>query len=124
MRFSEKLRQAWDDLFYSALVSRLEEDLLRVRQDFEARIQEYQNIIADVRGEKAALQTKLAIFEISIQQKVGIDPSRITPRKPSFASMEMPPMMTSWQHTVDEHEKLLAKEVAEEKASALGGVKA
>jgi hypothetical protein len=33
-------------------------------------------------------------------------------------------MMTSWQHTVDEHEKLLAKEVAEEKASALGGVKA
>jgi hypothetical protein len=116
MRFSEQLRQAWDDLFYSALVSRLEEDLLRVRQDFEARIQEYQNIVADLRGEKAALTAKLSIFEFSLQQKVGIDPSQKNPRKPSFATFEEPRPMTRWQVVQQEHEKQLEKEAAEEEA--------
>jgi hypothetical protein len=114
MRFSEKLRQAWDDLFYSALVSRLEEDLLRVRQDFEARIQEYQSIVADLRNEKAALTAKCAIFEFSVNQKVGIDPSQRTARKPSFAAFAEPRPMSPWQVVQAEHENQLAKEAAEE----------
>jgi len=113
MRFSEKLRQAWDDLFYSSLVACLEEDLLRVRQDFEARIQEYQAIVADLRNEKAALTAKCAIFEFSLQQKVGIDPSQRSARKPSFAAFEEPRPMTRWQQVVAEHEKELETEAAE-----------
>jgi len=119
MRFTEKLRQAWDDLFYSALVSQLEDDLLRVRQDFEARIQEYQSIVADLRNEKAMLQGKLAIFEIAIQQRVGIDPSRTSAKKPSFAGFEEPLPISRWQQVVLDHEKELAMEVEKEAAEAV-----
>ena len=68
------------------------------------------------------LQGKLAIFELSIQQKVGIDPSRMSAKKPSFASFESPQPMTRWQQVQMEHEKELAREAAEDKSAVLAQV--
>jgi len=114
MRFTEKLRMCWDDLFYPPLVERLEEDLLRVRQDFEARIQEYQSIVAELRAEKALLFAKVAMYELAINRRVGIDPAAKTPEKPNFANFNSPPAMSRWQMEVQAHDAQNAKEIAEE----------
>lgn len=114
MRFTEKLRMYWDDLFYPALVSRLEEDLLRVRQDFEARILEYKNTVAELRSEKSLLQSKLAIYEISMQQRNGIDPTKLAAKKPSFSSFTSPPVITRWQQFQNEYEAAVLKDDVDE----------
>jgi len=116
MRFTEKLRMCWDDLFYPPLVERLEEDLLRVRQDFEARIQEYQNIVAELRAEKALLFSKVAMYELNINRRVGIDPAAKAPQMPNFKDFNSPPPMTRWQQQVALNDAQNAKELAEEAA--------
>jgi hypothetical protein len=116
MRFTEKLRMCWDDLFYPPLVERLEEDLLRVRQDFEARIQEYQNIVAELRAEKALLFAKIAMYELNINRRVGIDPAAKAPQMPNFKDFNSPPPMTRWQQQVALNDAQNAKELAEEAA--------
>jgi hypothetical protein len=115
MSVASSIRGFFDDLFYSKLVSRLEEDLLRVRQDFESRIQDYKEIIADLRAEKAMLTGKISMYELNINRRVGIDPTAKRPEKPSFASFTSPPMETSWQAEVRAHDEQIEKELAEEK---------
>lgn len=120
MRFTEKLRMCWDDLFYPPLVERLEEDLLRVRQDFEARIQEYQSIVAELRAEKALLFAKIAMYELNINRRVGIDPAAKAPQMPNFKDFNSPPPMTRWQQEVRANDERNAKELAEEANAAKG----
>jgi hypothetical protein len=64
--------------------------------------------------ESSAECAKLVIFERSIQQRVGIDPSKTRPEKPNFSNFTTPPMITSWQKQVAAHEAELAKEEKEE----------
>ncbi|MGD0510468.1 MAG: hypothetical protein ABSA33_01375 [Candidatus Micrarchaeaceae archaeon] len=55
MRFTEKLRMYWDDLFYPALVERLETDLLMARSDIQQMKLDKDATIAELRAEKAQL---------------------------------------------------------------------
>jgi len=121
MGFAEKLRTFWDDLFYSALVDRLENDLLLLRTDIQQLRQDKDAVIADLRAEKSVLNAKIQLYEMNVHARVGIDPTRTRPEKPNFANFTSPPVMTSWQKTVMEHEAQLAKELAEEERAKAKG---
>jgi hypothetical protein len=120
MRVAERIRNFWDDLFYSALVDRLETDLLLARSDAQQLRQDKEAVIADLRAEKVLLQAKVMMYETNINQRVGIDPTRKRAEKPSFASFESPRVRTTWQVEQDEHDARIAKELEEEAATAKG----
>lgn len=109
----KRIRQFLRELLGSRLVEHMEVELLRLQSDLQQLRQDKDEVIADLRNEKAALTAKLAIFEFSLQQKVGIDPSQRSARKPSFAAFAEPRPMTPWQVVQAEHEKELEKEAAE-----------
>ena len=121
MSFADSVRSFWDDLFYSALVQRLETDLLLTRSDMQQLRQDKDAVIADLRAEKSLLYAKTMLYETNINARVGIDPTRRNVEKPSFASFTSPPTMTSWQKQVAEHESEMAKELEEEAATASKG---
>lgn len=118
MTWTSTLRTWWDDLFYSSLVDRLETDLLNARSDAQQLRQDKDGVIADLRAEKAMLQAKVLLYEQNINARVGIDPTRKRADKPSFASFTSPPVKTSWQVEIEEHEARIEKELAEEAAAA------
>jgi hypothetical protein len=118
MSIAKKLREFWDDLFYSALVDRLETDLLMLREDMARVRQDRDAIIADLRAEKALLQAKVGMYELNVNRRVGIDPTAKKPDKPSFASFTSPKVKTSWQAEVEAHEAQIEAELAEEAAQA------
>ena len=118
MSIAAKIRGFWDDLFYSALVDRLEKDLLLLREDMTRVRQDKDATIAELRAEKALFQAKIGMYELNINRRVGIDPTAKKPEKPSFASFESPRVKTSWQAEQEAHEAQIDKELAEEAAAA------
>ena len=118
MSVAAKLRGFWDDLFYSALVDRLETDLLLLQSGFQQLRQDKDAVIADLRAERALLQAKVGMYELNINQRVGIDPTRKRAEKPSFASFTSPKVKTAWQAEQEEHDTRIAKELMEEAAEA------
>jgi hypothetical protein len=112
------IRGFWDDLFYSALVDRLENDLLLLREDMARLRSDKDATIAELRSEKSLLSAKIGVYELNIHRRVGIDPTAKKPEKPSFASFQSPAVKTSWQAEVEEHEAQIEKELAEEEAQA------
>src|SRR5271157_3254070 len=118
MSIASSIRGFWDDLFYSALVDRLETDLLMLREDMQRVRQDKDATISELRSEKSFLQTKVSMYELNINRRVGIDPAAKKPEKPSFATFQSPQMKTSWQAEVEEHDAQIEKELEEEAASA------
>jgi outer membrane protein TolC len=118
MSIASAIRTFWDDLFYSALVDRLETDLLMARSDLQQLRQDKDQTIAELRSEKAQLTAAVALYQVNINARVGIDPTRKMPEKPSFASFVSPQVKTSWQVQVEKHEEQIAKELEEEEAAA------
>lgn len=118
MGVAESIRGFWDDLFYSALVQRLETDLMRAISDAQQLRQDRDSVIADLRMEKTLLTAKVTMYEQNINQRVGIDPTRVRSEKPSFASFKNPPVMTTWQKEQADHNAQIEKELAEEAATA------
>lgn len=123
MSIAERIRGFWDDLFYSSLVDRLEQDLVLLRADVQQLRQDKDAVIGDLRTEKALLQAKVGMYELNINQRVGIDPTRKRSEKPSFANFESPRVVTPWQAEVAAHDAQIEKELelerqAEEAAAA------
>ena len=118
MSVAAKLRGFWDDLFYSALVDRLETDLLLLQSGFQQLRQDKDAVIADLRAERALLQAKVGMYELNINQRAGIDPTRRRAEKPSFASFTSPKVKTAWQAEQEEHDARIEAELAEEAATA------
>ena len=119
MSVASSIRNFWDDLFYSELVQRLEQDLILLRSDMQQLRLDKDSVIADLRAEKTLLQAKTTMYEFEINRRVGIDPTRKRADKPSFASFTSPPVKTSWQAEVEAHEAQNAAELeAEESAAA------
>jgi hypothetical protein len=118
MNVAAKIRGFWDDLFYSALVDRLETDLLLLQSGFQQLRQDKDAVIADLRAERALLQAKVGMYELNINQRVGIDPTRKRAEKPSFASFTSPKVKTAWQAEQEEHDARIAKELMEEAEAA------
>jgi hypothetical protein len=118
MSVAKKIRDFWDDLFYSELVQRLELDLHQLRSDNQQLRQDKDQVIADLRAEKAMLTAKIGMYELNINRRVGIDPTAKNIKKPSFASFVPPVMKTSWQAEQDAHNAQIEKELEEEAAAA------
>lgn len=114
MSIASAIRGFWDDLFYSALVDRLEKDLLFLREDMQRLRQDSAATIAELRSEKSLLQAKVGMYELSINRRVGIDPTSKRAEKPSFASFTSPPVKTSWQAEQEAHEARIAEELNNE----------
>jgi hypothetical protein len=114
MSIASAIRNFWDDLFYSALVDRLETDLLNARMDTQQLRQDKDSVIADLRAEKSLLQAKIMLYETNINARVGIDPTRKRADKPSFASFVTPPVKTAWQAEQEAHNEQIERELAEE----------
>ena len=121
MELGKIIREFFRGLLGSRLAEHMEVELLRLRQDFDSRAQEYKNTIAELRAEKSVLNAKIQLYEMNVHARVGIDPTRTRPEKPNFANFTSPPVMTSWQKTVMEHEAQLAKELAEEERAKAKG---
>lgn len=121
MGLGADIRQFFRELFGSRLVERLEEDLLRVRQDFEERLQDKELIITTLRAEKAEMQGKIILYERSIMptaSRAGADiVAQQKPRTPNFGLdfKQPPPVKTRWQAVQEEHEESLRKAEEEEK---------
>ena len=119
MSIASNIRLFFDELFASRLTERLQEDLLRLREDMEQRLSDKDKIIAALRSEKAEMQAKMTSYELTLMpqsSKVGADYIRnqVKPAKPNFGiDFSSPPPVSRWQAVVDAHEAELA---AEEKA--------
>lgn len=118
MSVAAAIRGFWDDLFYSSLVDRLEKDLLLLREDMQRVRMDKDAVIADLRSEKSLLQAKVAMYELNINRRVGIDPTAKKAEKPSFASFQSPTVKTSWQAEQEAHDAQIEKELAEEAEAA------
>lgn len=59
-----EIRQFFHDLFSSKLVDRLEEDLMRLRNDCDLRIRDKDDVITDLRQQLAQARLKLDTYEM------------------------------------------------------------
>jgi hypothetical protein len=115
------IRKFFRDLFGSRLVERLEEDLIRLRTDFESRLNDKEYFIATMREENQQLKSKVALYELTIMPRASVQGAEVVgyqkPTKPNF-SKEMfssPPAISSWQKIQMEHDAKILAEIEEEK---------
>jgi hypothetical protein len=121
MSIAAKIREFWDDLFYSSLVQRLETDLLMARSDLQQLRQDKDQVIADIRLDKNLMAAKIAMYELNINQRVGINPASKRMENPHFPDFSSPPPKTRWQMEQDANDARNAKELAEEAAAKAKG---
>jgi hypothetical protein len=118
VELAQSLREALRKLFGSRLAEVMQTEILRLQMENQQLRQDYQSTIAELRSEKAQLAAAVALYQVNINQRVGIDPTRKRPEKPSFANFNSPPAMSSWQKEVAEHDAQIEKELAAEAAAA------
>jgi hypothetical protein len=109
------IRQFFQDLFGSRYIDRLELDLSELREDYNQRLRDKDEVISTLRAEKAALEGKIVIYENTILphvSRVGADvvaTRKPKAEKPSWAANDVPPMKSSWQVEVENHERNIDK---------------
>jgi hypothetical protein len=120
--FGARIRQFLRELFGSRLTSRLELDLILLRQDFEVWAQENKVIVAGLREEKQMLLSKVATYEATLLPYASRAGAEVVayqkPKKPAFSFVDIPAPKSRWQQTQDDGEEQLAKEAEEEKQKA------
>lgn len=149
MTIAAAIRTFLDDLFYSRLTlqltqemnilrdelytvrnkhteelekqdSRAKEAELRLRTDYDYRLQDKDAVIAELRSEKSQMQAKMTEYELTLMprsSKAGSDYVRthVKPEKPNFGfDFSAPPPISRWQAMVDAHEADMATEAAAE----------
>lgn len=124
MGLGGEIRDFFRQLFGSRLVERLEEDLLRLRNDMDERLKDKEDIITNLRAEKAEMQGKIILYERSIMptaSRAGADiVAHQKPTKPNWSAdfKQPPPVKSRWQLVQEEHDKRLAEEAEEEAKKA------
>ena len=116
------IRRFLRELFGSRLVERLELQLLQLRQDFESRLQDREQIIADLRAEKAIMQGRMSLYENTIMPLASRAGAQIAAANNPFKPKPVFPaeimanrQKTRWELVQDEHEKMLAELDRQEK---------
>jgi hypothetical protein len=117
----KSIRQFLRDLLGSRLAEVMQTEILRLQMENQQLRQDKDQTIAELRSEKAQLAATVSLYQMNINQRVGIDPTRKRAEKPSFASFESPRVKTSWQAEQEEHEAQIEKELEEEAAAAAKG---
>lgn len=127
----EKIRLFFRGLFGSRLAEHLEEELtllrdyemVTMRADFQARLQDKEQVIAELRSEKAALSGKISIYEVKLMtysSKAGAEvAAQMNPqpkKKPSFAEFIAGQPKTRWQLEQEEWDKKMDEERAADAA--------
>lgn len=112
------IRNFLRDLFGSRLAEVMQTEILRLQMENQALRHDKDQVIAELRSEKAQLTATIAMYQININRRVGIDPTAKKPEKPSFASFTSPPVKTSWQAEQEAHEAQIARELEEEAAAS------
>ena len=114
----KRIRQFFRDLFGSRVSEHLELELLRLREDFEKRLQDKDTMIASLREEKSLLMSKVTMYEMTIMPHASRTGAEVVayqkPTKPSFRFVDMPAPESRWQAVQREHEAQLKKEAEEE----------
>jgi hypothetical protein len=119
------IRAFFRELFGSRLLATLETDLLRLRQDYDERLQEKERIIESLREEKAFLTGKISLYETTLMplsSRAGAEIVKAArPVKPTFPDFDfnsIPPITTRWNAVQAEHEKEIEAEIEAEQAKA------
>jgi len=115
-----KIRKFFRELFGSRLVESQELQLLQLRQDYEHRLLDKDQVIADLRAEKALMLGRMSIYENTIMPLASRAGAQVvaatnptTPKKPNFAIADIMSQMpkTRWEI---EQEKFYAARDAED----------
>jgi hypothetical protein len=113
-----RIRQFLRELFGSRITAQLELDLLRLRQDFEERLQDKERTIASLREDIQRLNSKVTTYELTIMphaSRMGAEVvNQVKVAKPTFAFEGLAPMKTKWQVVQEQHEAQMARELEEE----------
>jgi len=117
------IRQFLQELFGSRLTAHLEEEMLRLRNDYETRLHDKDIIIASLREEKAMLSSKINVYEMTIMphaSRAGADVIAYQkPKKPNFDFLDMGTVKSRWeQYQEDYYKEEAAREAAEKAARA------
>ena len=116
--FGAAIRQFFRELLGSRLVEQLQNDLLRLRNDYDQRLHDKDVMIASLREEKALLMSKVAMYELTIMPHASRTGAEIVAyqkaTKPAFNFLEIPPEKSRWQKVQEEHDAQMAKERDEE----------
>lgn len=121
----KRIRKFFRDLFGSRTTEVLELSLIHLRQDFEQRLQEKDVLIASLREEKALLNSKITVYEMTVMphsSRMGAEVVNYTkPKKPSFSFIDATPVKSRWEQFQTDYYKAEAekeKREASEKAAA------
>jgi hypothetical protein len=118
------VRQFFHELFGSRLTDHLETELVKLRNDYEGRLNDKNVQIEALREEKAALTAKIALYEMTIMPHTSRVGAEIVaykkPTKPNFAAVNLPAPKTRWEVVQEEHAAKIEKELEEERAAAKG----
>lgn len=89
----EKIRTFLRQVFGSRLTNHLEEELLRLREDYETRLRDRQMYEADLKAEIEQLKSKIAQYELVLIPLTS--GGLLGPKRTPVAYEEIPP--NSWQ---------------------------
>jgi hypothetical protein len=123
----KRIRYFFRDIFGSRVLEHLENEKMQLREDFEKRLQDKDNVIASLREEKALLMSKVAMYEITLLPHASRAGAEVVayqkPLKPAFSFVDMPAPKSRWQQVQEDYEKQLEKESAEEVKAATAAAK-
>lgn len=124
---AKTIRGFFRDLLGSRITEHLEIELLRLRQDYEQRLQDKELTIASLREEKALLMSKTTMYEMTLMPHASRAGAEVVayqkPTKPAFTFMDMPAPKSRWQQVQDEHDAQMSKEIEEDKQKAATAAK-
>lgn len=109
-----RIRTFLRDLLGSRLLDHMERELMQVRADYETRLLERERVIADLRADLAALQSKLDRYELVLLPLVHPRPS--APR-PVTLQETREPRQSSWAEVQAEWDREQAELAAKEKGA-------
>lgn len=87
-----EIREFFRELFGSRLAERLEVDLINIRNDYDLRLRDKDDVITSLRAEKAALEMKVTQYEhelMPLKSRAGaavVAASEGKPTKPSWTA--------------------------------------
>jgi hypothetical protein len=127
-----EIRKFFRELFGSRLIQSLELQLLQLRQDYERRLQDKDQVIADLRAEKAIMLGKMTIYENTIMPLASRAGAQVvaatnpTPKKPNFSTAEIMASLpkSRWEKLQDDYYKQQEEEAAKEKSADTSGTSA
>jgi hypothetical protein len=124
---AKSIRGFFRDLLGSRITEHLEVELLRLRSDFEQRLQDKDNVIAGLKEEKSMLLSKVTMYETTIMPYASRAGAEVVayqkPKKPAFSFVDVPAPKSRWQQVQDNWEEQLNNEAEEEKQKAATAAK-